>query len=1013
MPKRNYFLLRFALACVLSVILVIAISPNQQSVFAACLIQGTVFRDYNADGVFDVAEPGVPNITVNAYDAANVLVATAVTGPPGTYTLDLSAIPDQEVRVEFDNIPTYLRPGPSTPLATGGNVGLRTTVTFVTCDTGAGVPVAPNVNLGLANPGQFCQTGSPELTTNCYVFGDNLAGPNSASDVLVSFPYTATGLNPALETPEAIASQIGSTFGLAYHRGGVILAAAFMKRHSGFGPNGTGAIYSIYRTAGGNQIGLFIDMNTIGGTGADPHPPTQAGYDRDLNSFDAVGKMSLGDIDISDDNRFLYVMNLLNRTLYEIPIVYNPTATPPISPNLGGIRAYPVPSPACTNGQFRPFATHYYDGIVYVGGVCSAESPGGTPANLTGHILRMTPGAGFAGAPILSFPLNYPRGCAYRGPVVGCTLAPWNPWTATWQAIPSHNPGFFALEYIYPQPIITDLVIDETGMTIGIRDRYGDQTGYRQNNTILADNALYTGDTAGDTLRACQNAAGNWVLESNASCDGQPAGGTGGVDTGHGPGPGPGPAIGFGEFYFQESFPYHDETSLGGLTYVYGRGEVVETVYDPLNNAAQDFQAGTLWMSTTNGARTRPDGYSLFDTGDGGPPLNGTFGKGGGLGDLEAMCGPAPLEIGNRVWEDLDRNGQQDPGEVDFGGVTLSLYIDTDGNPATPPDTLVGRTTTNAEGEYIFNANTIQAYLTANGIAPVPNLHFIDIDRDGLPNVPEPFGVLPERTYQIRIEGGQNNFDAAGDVLFDYYATPRNTVVTDIDSNGGVPNFNAVVDPTNEPISEVFTMGTFGENDHTFDFGFALLPSAPPPVPPGPGGGGAGGTAPTPGPQVSPIQKTVNKSFVVVGDTLIWTITVTNFNAAPTDFGTVSDTLPAQLTFVSLTHSGGGQPTRNGQTVNWPVGIIAPGQTVTLTIVTRLGAGGSGACRPGGPTFVTNEACLTSGLCSEISVFCEPSQLPATGEARHAPWRTPAFAAVLAVMIGLFTQHKRLIRSFR
>ncbi|MBZ0307324.1 MAG: DUF11 domain-containing protein, partial [Anaerolineae bacterium] len=133
-----------------------------------------------------------------------------------------------------------------------------------------------------------------------------------------------------------------------------------------------------------------------------------------------------------------------------------------------------------------------------------------------------------------------------------------------------------------------------------------------------------------------------------------------------------------------------------------------------------------------------------------------------------------------------------------------------------------------------------------------------------------------------------------------------------------------------------------------------------------------------------------------------------------TDFGTVTDTLPPQLTIVSMTHNGGGTPTQNGQTITWPVGVLQPGQTVTLTIVTRLaGAGTNAACRPDGPQFVSNEACLTSGICAEISVFCEPSTLPATGESSSAVWRWLALAALATLLLGLITQHRRLHDLFR
>ena len=39
------------------------------------------------------------------------------------------------------------------------------------------------------------------------------------------------------------------------------------------------------------------------------------------------------------------------------------------------------------------------------------------------------------------------------------------------------------------------------------------------------------------------------------------------------------------------------------------------------------------------------------------------FMEANGLGDLELLCDQAPIEIGNRVWLDLNGNGVQDPDE--------------------------------------------------------------------------------------------------------------------------------------------------------------------------------------------------------------------------------------------------------------------------------------------------------------------------------------------------------------
>ena len=107
------------------------------------------------------------------------------------------------------------------------------------------------------------------------------------------------------------------------------------------------------------------------------------------------------------------------------------------------------------------------------------------------------------------------------------------------------------------------------------------------------------------------------------------------------------------------------------LAQVPGMAEVVMTAIDAtgLNSGGIEWlnnRTGTLgdayevYQSTNpSGAPTSPASSARPDT---------TFGKAGGIGDLEALCDPAPLEIGNRVWNDVNGNGVQDPGEPALAG---------------------------------------------------------------------------------------------------------------------------------------------------------------------------------------------------------------------------------------------------------------------------------------------------------------------------------------------------------
>ena len=64
-----------------------------------------------------------------------------------------------------------------------------------------------------------------------------------------------------------------------------------------------------------------------------------------------------------------------------------------------------------------------------------------------------------------------------------------------------------------------------------------------------------------------------------------------------------------------------------------------------------------------------------------------------------------PEGIGDLVWVDSDMNGIQDGGEVGLAGVTVNLLKGSD-------ETLLGSTTTNASGNYVFyfDADVLETY---------------------------------------------------------------------------------------------------------------------------------------------------------------------------------------------------------------------------------------------------------------------------------------------------------------
>ncbi len=732
---------------------------------AACTgggISGVTFRDYNANGLQDALEPGLRGIVVTAYDAAGSVISCESTAD-GTYGLDpMGAYP---VRLEFtlpsDGSLDFLQPG------TAGSAS-RTSVTFVDAPTAA-------VNTGFSNPADFCGTNpAPALATSCFVFGeqnDNVNGVNKDHNVLVTFPYTAGSPNltdnVAVRTPLpaslAVAKSIGSVWGLAWHpQDQTLYAAAFLKRHAGFGPHGPGAIYQI------TPSGPSLFYNFALSVGADPHPqpdqvcssamnplPTNSNcWLHDTNAFDQVGKGGFGDLDISEDLSTLYTINLANKTLLAIPI-----------DNPGATVATAVPTPInCPPDDVRPFGIGVKDGNVYVGMVCSGES-NSDRSQLRAYVYAFVQGT-FAASPALEIDLTYDR---------GSSNLQWQYWlnrTTFNRTNTIQGGGKWA------QPWLTDIVFDGNDMILGLRDRNADQFGSVAGGPDPSDSATYTAFSRGDVLRACANGNGSWQVETNGACGGSM---TAGAGNGQGPGG--------GEYYFQDQQvdPLHSETSLGGHVQIPGLPDVVSLVFNPIeaNDARSD--GGVKWVNNQTGLTSR--GYLIFD-GSGEVAL---FDKANGLGDLEALCPAAPLEIGNRIWQDNDGDGVQDPGEPGLDGVTVELYRD---------GQLVGVTTTANGGHYLFNDSNVNQ----NGAAGI------------LAGLCGPNG---EATYEVRIPnaaGSSQQPPLAGLNLTQ--AGNGGTVNGELrDSNGVLVGIHAIYTIPCRDLSAP------GFNNHTYDFGFTPLAS--------------------------------------------------------------------------------------------------------------------------------------------------------------------------------------------
>lgn len=492
-------------------------------------ISGSVFKDFNFNGTQETAgfpiEPGAFGVQVRAFDANGAqLGTTKTTGVTGTYSFTAAEIPSgTAIRIEFT--------------ATNGSFDSKasaangTNVQFVSAPS-------TTVNFAIANQDWYSISSNPYLATTAYTNGNATGGGTAGTNNnLFLFPYDMGNGTPndGGATRRLPNSQLGSVFGLAVQKTSrTLLMAAYLKRHSSFGPNGIGAIYrsAISTTGVPSAATLLVDVTTIGiNVGTDPRtvalPAASNTRNADVGVFAEVGKRGIGGIDISEDGTNLYIVNMFQKRLQRINIG-NPIKASFTAADVTGDWLITDPSTAGT--VWHPMACKTANGKVYVGGVVVREKT--TTHNLAadtvgsrGIVYEFDP-ATQVFTEVLRFPFNYRRGFSngdYRYPFK-------NNWWCAWQnngnggaADPlqaDYNAanGTYTGGVYYPQPMLSDLEFDDDGsMVLGIRDRFADQMGYQN----LSDDGLPTGTgfagannffrglTSGEILRAGKDLAGS------------------------------------------------------------------------------------------------------------------------------------------------------------------------------------------------------------------------------------------------------------------------------------------------------------------------------------------------------------------------------------------------------------------------------------------------------------------------------------------------------------------------
>jgi hypothetical protein len=251
-----------------------------------------------------------------------------------------------------------------------------------------------------------------------------------------AFNYNNTGTQAAQHSVNG--SNIGALWGQAWQRSTKQLyASAAVRRHAGLGPLGLGGIYRFDFSSGAPAVSTFVDLDAapfnidfgtlpVNGSGGRNLPTDKFINNADTVAFAAVGKQGIGDIDITEDEKTLFVVNLHTRSLIALDVTAGATPTTYQSYDIVGAAG----APTCTNGELRPWALTFFRGSGYLGAVCDAGN-GGTVNDLQGYVLRFdpaNPSAGYTTA--LSIPLNYTKGRAFW-PLVDPDgpHKVWYPWT--------------------------------------------------------------------------------------------------------------------------------------------------------------------------------------------------------------------------------------------------------------------------------------------------------------------------------------------------------------------------------------------------------------------------------------------------------------------------------------------------------------------------------------------------------------------------------------------------------
>ncbi|WP_328506649.1 SdrD B-like domain-containing protein [Streptomyces sp. NBC_00391] len=637
-----------------------------------------VVNEVDADGTYDQGlEKGWLGVRVTLTDDRGTVV-TQTTNSYGVAWFQPSASPLRggRYRVQVYN------PDPRTfqPAIAGLGDGpkvMRSNVGFVNVSGNR----STTYTTGFWEPGVYCQE-NPDLVTCNLTKGD---APDTHKG-LVRFAGNLSDTHPGGTVRRLTNNQQqGSVFGIGNDRVGNTYMGTLVKRHAAYGP--AGATNTIYRRNSASGVSTFVTLPGL----LTEHDESDD-WLRDNPVYGRVGREGIGDVDVSGNGRTLYAVSLNDSRLYTVPIRGTGDGVYP-----GTYRSHVIPEPEHCAGHWHPYGIGVRGGRVLVGGVCGAENtvtrnaPWGDPSQVTAHVYEFSQGSF---RHLFRTAMNYPRGCAYRFTGLPATTARCTkpasvgrPLSAMWEAWNQRVPTPGHLSFVSaPQPILSNIEIADNGdLVLGFRDRFGDMQGTATYPFNARTNALVRAVAAGDVLRVCKSGT-TYTPENNARCDAL-----------HGAQPNNDEGPGHGEFYADSTRladAHEDQVTQGGTALQPFRNRLWSTVYDPFDH--HPWEQGVRRWNTNKG--TAEGNLTIQRTWSGDARQRALlFGKGNGLADLELICDRAPIQVGNRVWYDVDGDGVQDPSEPPVKGVKVTL------DPMSPGPDL--RAYTDVNGEYYIGGD--------------------------------------------------------------------------------------------------------------------------------------------------------------------------------------------------------------------------------------------------------------------------------------------------------------------